>query len=301
MITLKHVTMEYPYVRAVDDLSFELRNGEILGLVGQNGAGKSTTFKLILNFIKPTNGEILFDGKPFDETILQSLGYLPEERGLYLDMTIEQHVKYFADLHGYPRKKFAAALPEWLERLQVKGTAKTKIRNLSKGNQQKVQLICTLIHEPKLVILDEPFSGLDPVNSEILLGVVKTLKKQGTAVIFSSHNMHNVEHIADKVLMLVNGQRQLYGSIAAIKQQFASTQVYVEPPFLPEQHRQLPGLITKTTDYPGEVLTFASHAAAKQAYTLAKERATTTGLRLLPPTLDAIFKLTLREKNNETN
>ncbi len=169
MLKINNISKRFSNVLAVKNLSFEVKQGEVVGVVGQNGAGKSTTFKMILNFISPDTGEITINSQKLKSKFLDNIGYLPEERGLYLDMTIKQQVLYFAQLHNYSKAKASRELPNWLEQLAVKGTERTLIKNLSKGNQQKVQLITTLIHKPKIVILDEPFSGLDPVNISLLL------------------------------------------------------------------------------------------------------------------------------------
>lgn len=290
MLKLINVTKKYGNLLAVDHLSFDLNDGEILGIVGQNGAGKSTTFKMILDFIKPTSGNIYINGQPFSENSLRYIGFLPEERGLYLDMTVEQQVKYFADLHNYPKDKFKVNLDYWMKRLQVKGNIKTKIKKLSKGNQQKVQLICTLIHEPNLIILDEPFSGLDPVNIEILLDVVTELKNKNISVIFSSHNMQNVEKVSDKVLMLVNGQRKLYGNINNVKSNFLSKKVYVEGTFPTSYFYNFDGFLNYTDDYPGYILSFENHIQAVNCLKTIKKEDGTTGFRLLPLSLNDIFK-----------
>ena len=243
MLKIKGVTKKFSHLTAVKNLSFEVEQGEVIGLVGQNGAGKSTTFKMILNFLSPDAGEITINSKKLRNDFLDNIGYLPEERGLYLDMTIKQQVLYFAQLHNYSKAKASEELPNWLDRLAVKGTERTLIKNLSKGNQQKVQLITTLIHKPKIVILDEPFSGLDPVNISLLIKVVKQLKKEGAAVIFSSHNMNNVTEVSDKILMLVNGEQKLYGPINQIRSKFAKNKVYLEGIFNEMQPTDFCGVI----------------------------------------------------------
>src|SRR5699024_9520590 len=193
LLSLQNVFKTFDNQKAVSNLSFNLKKGETLGLVGQNGAGKSTTFKMILNFINPDSGKILFDNHKLSSNDLDFIGYMPEERGLYLDMTIEQQVVYFAALHNYPKNKTIQNLDYWMNKLSVNGNNKSKIKTLSKGNQQKVQLITSFIHQPRLLILDEPFSGLDPVNTENLIAAIMELKKRGITIIFSSHNMQNVE------------------------------------------------------------------------------------------------------------
>ncbi|KRL72554.1 na abc transporter atpase component [Ligilactobacillus saerimneri DSM 16049] len=285
ILEVTHLTKHFGSLVAVDDVSFSVAPGEVLGLVGQNGAGKSTTFKMILKFLRPDAGTILTAGQPITTKFFDQLGYLPEERGLYLDMTIQEQVEYFAHLHGCKPAVTARRLPEWLKRLAVKGDAKTKVKDLSKGNQQKVQLITALIHQPRLVILDEPFSGLDPVNVQLLIKVVLELKEQGTAIIFSSHNMKNVTAVSDKLLMLVNGRRRLYGSIAAIRNRYERKELYLEG----VNGSDYPGVIARRNDGLGEILTFDSQEHAQAAIAVVRNDERLQGFRLLEPTLDDIF------------
>ncbi|MBD5806259.1 ABC transporter ATP-binding protein [Limosilactobacillus walteri] len=299
MLSVKGVTKKFPNLIAVKNLSFEVEQGEVIGLVGQNGAGKSTTFKMILNFLSPDAGEITIQSKKLSNDFLDNIGYLPEERGLYLDMTIKQQVLYFAQLHNYSKAKASKELPDWLERLAVKGTERTLIKNLSKGNQQKVQLITTLIHKPKIVILDEPFSGLDPVNISLLIRVVKQLKEEGVAVIFSSHNMNNVTEVSDKILMLVNGEQKLYGPINQIRSNFEKNKIYLEGIFNEMQPTVFNGVVHQKDDFPGKVLTFDSEENARKAIELAKKEPSLTGYRLLEPTLDDIFRRIIKEEAME--
>ncbi|WP_396427491.1 ABC transporter ATP-binding protein [Limosilactobacillus fermentum] len=296
MLTVTQVSKSFGDLTAVNDLSFHVNRGEALGLVGQNGAGKSTTFKMLLNFLTPDTDTITFDGQPISESLLNRLGFLPEERGLYMDMTIKDQVTYFAKLHNYPTTKVTQELPGWLRRLNVKGNEKTVIKNLSKGNQQKVQLITALIHQPELVILDEPFSGLDPVNVALLIDLVNQLKRSGTAIIFSSHNMKNVADVSDRLLMIVNGQRKLYGPISQLQGQMTRKKVYLEGIFDQVAPTDFQGVQRVDDEYPGKVLTFATEAAAKEAVDFAQTIPTLSGYRLLPPTLDDIFKETIQKE-----
>lgn len=298
MLKVEEITKKFHGLVAVNNLSFQVNQGEVVGLVGQNGAGKSTTFKMILNFLTPDAGEITVNSQKTNEKILDMIGYLPEERGLYMDMTIREQVLYFASLHNYDLSKAKVEIPKWLDKLSVKGSEKTLVKNLSKGNQQKVQLITALIHHPKLVILDEPFSGLDPVNIGLLIEVVNQLKQEGTAIIFSSHNMKNVSKVSDKLLMLVNGSRKLYGPISQIKSQFGKTKVYLEGVFNDLPLNTFEGLIKVEEDYPGKILTFDNEKNAKLAIYKAKNISSLQGFRLLPPTLDDIFKLIISKENN---
>lgn len=295
MLKINNISKRFSNVLAVKNLSFEVKQGEVVGVVGQNGAGKSTTFKMILNFISPDTGEITINSQKLKSKFLDNIGYLPEERGLYLDMTIKQQVLYFAQLHNYSKAKASRELPNWLEQLAVKGTERTLIKNLSKGNQQKVQLITTLIHKPKIVILDEPFSGLDPVNISLLIKVVKQLKEAGTAVIFSSHNMNNVTEVSDKVLMLVDGEQKIYGPINQIRSKFKKNKIYLEGIFNTLSPSDFPGVLNQKDDFPGKVLTFDSEENARKAIKIAKAEPSLTGYRLLEPTLDDIFRKIIKE------
>ena len=184
MLEVEGLTKYFGDMAAVDDVSFRIPDGKILGLIGQNGAGKSTTFRLILNFLDADDGTILWNGKPLKEKDYDVIGYLPEERGLYPKVTIEDQLIYFGRLRGKKKKEIVPLIDKWMEKFQVKGKKTDKVKSLSKGNQQKVQLIATLIHEPKLIILDEPFSGLDPVNAELLKEGIIELKENGSCVIF---------------------------------------------------------------------------------------------------------------------
>lgn len=192
MLEVKDLVKTFGTMTAVDHVSFTVKPGEIMGLIGQNGAGKTTTFRMILNFLTPDAGTISWNGQPLTAKDYDIIGYLPEERGLYPKMRVQDQIVYFARLRGMKTAEIKARIPEWLERFQVKGRATDKIKDLSKGNQQKVQVIATMIHMPKLVILDEPFSGLDPVNASLLMAGIEMLKDNGAAIIYSSHDMANV-------------------------------------------------------------------------------------------------------------
>ena len=220
MIELKHVSRNFNNTVAVDDLNFKLSSGETLGIIGQNGAGKSTTFRMIMEFIEPSKGQILVDGKLVNEKIRNSFGFMPEERGLYQNETIINQMTYFGELHGMNHLDLRMNLRKWMKKLDVVSDFNDKIKDLSKGNAQKVQLIAVLMFEPKLIILDEPFSGLDPVNAELLNNAILELKRKGSMIVFSSHSMDNVEKVSDKILMLKHGETVLNGEIKDIYKDF---------------------------------------------------------------------------------
>ncbi|WP_137596716.1 ABC transporter ATP-binding protein [Paucilactobacillus kaifaensis] len=226
MLEIKHLSKQFGDLQALNDVSFSVQSGQIMGLIGQNGAGKSTSFHSILNFLK-YDGQISWNDAPITETVFNEIGYLPEERSLMPKLTVEQQIIYLARLKGKAAKEIRPKIDVWLDKFAVKGKRTDKIKDLSKGNQQKIQLICTLIHQPKLLILDEPFSGLDPVNVDLLEQAIFEAKKQGTAIIFSSHDMGNVETLCDQLIMLKAGRVVLSGRIEDVRSQFGKNHLFV--------------------------------------------------------------------------
>lgn len=227
MLEIKHLSKKFDGKVALDDISFTVQPGEILGLIGQNGAGKTTTFHSILNFINYA-GDISWQNEKISEDCFDHIGYLPEERSLMQKLTLQEQIVYFAQLKGMKKQDILSKINSWLNRFQVNGKKSDKIKNLSKGNQQKVQLICTLIHQPKLIILDEPFSGLDPINAELLKSAILEAKNNGAIIIYSSHDMKNVEEICDSLLMLRKGQIVLNGPIEEVRNTFSKTEIIVK-------------------------------------------------------------------------
>lgn len=229
MLEVKHLRKTFGDLVAVNDVSFEIAPGQILGMIGRNGSGKTTIFRMILDFLTPEGqGEVLWNGEPLAKEIYHLVGYLPEERGLYEKLTIEQQITYFAKLRGMTADDIDRQIDYWMDKFEVKGSRKDKVATLSKGNQQKVQLIATLIHQPKILILDEPFSGLDPVNADLLMQGITDLKEKGSCIIFSSHNMNNVEEICDKLVMIHNGDQLLYGTVDEVRESFGRTRIFIE-------------------------------------------------------------------------
>ena len=220
MIELRHVSRNFNGKTAVDDLNFKLYPGETLGIIGQNGAGKSTTFRMIMGFISPSKGQILVNNKLIDERVRSTFGFMPEERGLYHNETIISQMTYFGELHGMSHLNLRTNLRKWMKKLDVIGNFNDKIKDLSKGNAQKIQLIAVLMFEPRLIILDEPFSGLDPVNADLLNDAILESKRKGSMIIFSSHSMENVEKVSDKILMLKHGKTVLNDEIKNIYKGF---------------------------------------------------------------------------------
>ena len=242
MLEVKNLRKTFGNLTAVEDVSFTIRPGEIMGLIGQNGAGKTTTFRIILDLLTADEGEVLWENKRLSKKIFNKIGYLPEERGLYPKVSIENQILYFAQLRGKKKSEISPLIDDWLKKFDVKGKKTDKVKTLSKGNQQKVQLICTLIHEPELIILDEPFSGLDPVNAELLEEGIREAQSKGARIIFSSHNMNNVEELCDSLIMLKNGRQVLHGAVRDIREQFGRTKLFLESDLSREALLEFPGV-----------------------------------------------------------
>ena len=220
MLELKNVTKYYGDFKAVDNLFFKVKDGEIFGLLGVNGAGKTTTFRMIINLLDKSDGTILLDGKPIDYSVTDKIGFLTEERSLLLKLTVLEQAIFYGTLKGLDKKTIEKRLDVLLERFHISEYKNRKIKELSKGNQQKVQFITAILHEPKLLILDEPFSGLDPINVEEFMKMINELKNNGTSIIFSSHRMEHVELFCDELVILVHGKSVLQGNLNDIKKKY---------------------------------------------------------------------------------
>jgi len=227
-IRINNLVKCYADLCAVDNLSFEVQAGEIFGLLGPNGAGKTSTIRMIMDIIRPDSGSIEIMGQPPSLRTMERIGYMPEERGLYPDLKLLECLVYLAELKGMPRSRARARALDLLRRVDLSGYAGQKVRALSKGMQQKVQFIVTIMHEPELVILDEPFQGLDPVNTELIKAMIVELKHQNVSVVMSSHLMNQVEQMCDRILLVDHGQAKLYGPLHEIKARYGRRTVLVE-------------------------------------------------------------------------
>lgn len=228
MLKVENLRKTFSDVVAVDGVSFEVNCGEIFGLLGPNGAGKTTTIRMILDIIKPDYGVIKFDGKEINDEIKSKIGYLPEERGLYRKTKVFETILYFAQLKGIEKKTAFERARYWLKRFGLIDRVNSKIEELSKGNQQKIQIIISILHDPELVILDEPFAGLDPVNQELLKEVLLELRDKGKAIIFSTHQMDQVEKLCDSICLINKGKPVLSGSLAEVKSKFGKNTIHIE-------------------------------------------------------------------------
>ncbi|WP_416434998.1 ABC transporter ATP-binding protein [Lactococcus lactis] len=284
---------------AVDNLNMVVKPGEVMGLIGQNGAGKTTTFRMILNFISADQGKITWQDGPITQEIKQKIGFLPEERGLYQKMTVEDQILYFAELHGMKRADARIKLQDWMKCLEVVGKPTDKVQTLSKGNAQKIQFIATLIHEPEFLILDEPFTGLDPVNTELLRNEIKRSRDKGAAVIFSNHNMSDVELLSDHLLMLKGGQTILNGTVEAIRASYGRTRIYLESDLPNEELSVITGVESIEKRGSGRSIKISEAEVGREIFQKVAKDGYVQAFVQSPPSLDEIFRMEAAENNQE--
>lgn len=288
IVEVSQISKSFGLVKAVDDVSFSVEKGEIFALLGPNGAGKTTTIRIMLDIYRPDQGKVAVFGGPMDEAKKDRIGYMPEERGLYQDLPLEGVLVYLASLKGVSADQARRRASGYLERFDLETYKHKKIKELSKGMQQKAQIIATLLHQPDLVIIDEPFSGLDPVNTQAVKDLLLELHRQNVTIIMSTHQMHQVEELCDRILLINHGKVMLYGELEQIRRQYAGNAVLVRA------KKPIP------VDLPG-VLDLASHNSAARL-TLSPEVSPQDLLRNLVdlnipleqfeiavPTLDEIF------------
>lgn len=234
ILELHHLKKYYATQKAVDDISFNIKQGDIFGLLGPNGAGKTTLLRMITGIFYPDSGEIIFDGKRFDPiNDIIKIGYMPEERGLYKKMKIGEQALYLAQLKGLGKNEALEKIKYWFKRLEMESWWNKKVEDLSKGMSQKLQFVITVLHEPKLIILDEPFSGLDPVNANLIKDEIYGLSQRGSTIIFSTHRMEQVEEICNRIVLVNLGQKILDGTVEDVKQQFKENKFSIKLQELP--------------------------------------------------------------------
>jgi ABC-2 type transport system ATP-binding protein len=227
-IIVKDVNKSYGEVHAVKQLSFNIGEGKIYGILGPNGAGKTTTIRMLLNIIPPDSGEILIDNKPFEEKMKEKIGYLPEERGLYRKLKVKDTLCFFGELKGMKPKEALKSAESWIEKIGLSEWFDRKVEELSKGMQQKIQFITSIIHNPDIIIFDEPFSGLDPLNTEILLDIMLEMKKKGSTILFSTHILEHAEKLVDGVTLIKKGENVLTGSLEEIRNKYSANLYKIE-------------------------------------------------------------------------
>lgn len=244
MLKVENVTKYYGDFKAVDNLSFSVKPGEIFGLLGVNGAGKTTTFRMITNLLDITSGKITLDGKPIDYNITDKIGFLTEERSLLTKLTVKEQLYFFGALKGMSDEKIEESMNELLTEFDVLDYKDRKVKELSKGNQQKIQFIASILHHPKLLILDEPFSGLDPINVELFKKVILRLASEGSMIIFSSHRMEHVELFCEKLVILVQGKTVLAGYLKDIKENYQKKNIFIRGDVTKECLENIDGIVS---------------------------------------------------------
>ncbi len=230
MLEVDHIRKDFGSVHAVNDVHFCIDGATTFGLLGPNGAGKTTTMRMILGILVPDGGRVLWNGAPVRDDSRRHFGYLPEERGIYGKMKVREQIAYFAKLHGLREPLLRAYVDRWIERLDLSTYAERPCSELSKGNQQKVQVACAAVHAPQLLVLDEPFSGLDPVNAEVIVDVLRELQAEGTTLILSSHEMWQLERLCSRFCIIANGSNRTAGTLAELRAAWPTRMVRVSPP-----------------------------------------------------------------------
>lgn len=289
MLILENVTKKFNDFTAVNDLSLQIPERELFGFLGANGAGKTTTFRMILGILQANTGVIHWNGQPINYKASPLIGYLPEERGLYPKMKVKEQIVYLARLRGMNKKEAAVETDLWLERFHVPDYAGKKVEELSKGNQQKIQFISSVVHKPQLLILDEPFSGLDPVNVELLKKAVVELKESGTTIVFSSHRMEHVEELCESLCMMQRGRPVVHGSLREIKRSFGKKNVSVQADFDLTFLQDLPGVLRAKKTAEGMQLQIAKEETSQQILSALQGKGFVTKFELEEPSLNDIF------------
>jgi ABC-2 type transport system ATP-binding protein len=297
---IKAISKSFDSVHAVNHVSFEAYPGEILGLLGPNGAGKTTTIRMIMGIMQPDSGSISFAfASSVPKSFRERVGYLPEERGLYGEAKIHDLLTYFAELKGVDRAEARKRATHWIERMDLKEWANKKVEKLSKGMQQKVQFVAAILHRPDLVILDEPFSGLDPVHQDLIKSFISELSDEGMTVLLSSHQMNRVEELCDRIFLIHHGKRVLYGDLSDIKDSFGDHVVHMRFEGDGSLLASLPGV--------GEF----THSAGRADFVLSRMHTPDEFIRDLPadleihalhvdkPPLHDIFVKTIEGRNDE--
>ncbi|MBW4837649.1 MAG: ABC transporter ATP-binding protein [Staphylococcaceae bacterium] len=288
-LLIEHVTKKFGDFTAVNDISLRLDKGKMLGFLGRNGAGKTTTFRMILGLSETTTGHITYEGKNINKHMYNKVGYLPEERGLHPKMTVEEELTYLATLKGLSSRDIQQRIDYWLERFAITENRKKRIQSLSKGNQQKIQLLASMLHEPELLILDEPFSGLDPVNVELLKRAVKDLNDKGSTIIYSSHRMEHVEELCDDVCIIDKGQLVVSGDIQKVRSEHGNKLVIVESDHQIDGLNDIPGILKKEHRKHDVRLTIENEAVAEKIYNTVIKQGYVRRFQVLEPSLNDIF------------
>lgn len=297
-ITVSNISKAFGDVKAVQDVSFEVHPGEIFGLLGPNGAGKTTAIRMMLDIFRPDKGEISIFGGKLDEAKKRRIGYMPEERGLYKDLKLEATLVYLATLKGVREAIAREQLGPWLERFDLVDYRHKKILELSKGMQQKAQIIATLLHNPDLLIVDEPFSGLDPVNTRMVKDIIEELRQQGKTIIMSTHQMYQVEALCNRIVLINRGRTVLYGEVDRIKRDFAGNALTLEGH---GDFENLPGVLEVRRNNGAWSLTLQPGSDPQDVLRalMRQEGARIERFEIAEPSLDDIFVTVVQRANTE--
>ncbi len=289
MLKVDNITKYYDNFLAVDNLSFKVSPGEIFGLLGVNGAGKTTTFRMIIGLLEPTSGTVTLNGKKIDYSVTDNIGFLTEERSLLTKFTVKEQAIYYGTLKGMNKEDILKRLDELLEKFGITEYKDKKIKELSKGNQQKIQFIVSILNKPKLLILDEPFSGLDPFNVELFKKQITQMAEEGSMIIFSSHRMEHVELFCKKLLILKNGKDVLSGNLADIKEEYRKKNIMIKGDIDIEKIKKIPGVInveSKGLEYEVKI---DNMDIAKDVFKVVSKCANITKFSVEEPSLNEIF------------
>ena len=295
VVELAGVTKAYESKVAVNSLSLSIEAGQMFGLLGPNGAGKTSSIRMIMGITMPDSGRVTLFGKPFDRKSLEKVGYLPEERGLYKKMKVIEQLVFFGELHGLDAEEARKRSIEWARRLEIADSLQKKTEELSKGMQQKIQFISALLHDPGLIVMDEPFSGLDPVNATLLERTLLELKDQGKAILFSTHRMDQVEKLCDSICLVNKGQAVLEGKMREIKSRYERNRVIVE--FAGSDSFLKSAEVAEAKNFAGHAeIRMHPHGDAQKLLHEAAAVATIYRFELVEPSLEEIFIQTVGGK-----
>jgi len=290
ILSLQHLKKYYSDQKAVDDISFDIQQGSIFGLLGPNGAGKTTLLRMITGIFYPDGGDIILDGQKFNPVEdIQKIGYMPEERGMYKKMKIGEQALYLAQLKGLSKSEATEKIKYWFKKFEMESWWNKKVEDLSKGMSQKLQFVVTVLHEPKLIILDEPFSGLDPINANLIKDEIFNLAKKGSTIIFSTHRMEQVEEICDHIVLVNLGKKILDGTVAEVKQQFKENifTIQTTEPYTIQDNPIFS--VVKTEKNKTQVKIQSGYQSNDVLNYLLKEKVNIIGYNELLPSLNEIF------------
>jgi len=296
-LVVNNVVKHYADKTAVSGVQFEVGKGEIYGLLGANGAGKTTTMRMILGLIYPDQGEIRYNGKAYSKELLKTIGYLPEERGLYPKIKVSEQLIYLAQLKGMSAKDADRSLKNWLERFEVPENYNKRVEELSKGNQQKIQFISAIIHNPQFIIMDEAFSGLDPVNVELLKATVKELRDNGASIVFSTHRMEHVEELCRNITILHRSKEVIKGNVKEIKSKFPKEKVFLQTKSEVQGLERIAGVKDIHRHENGLEIVIANEKVASEILTHALAQSEIEHFQVKEPTLNEIFIRSVGERN----